>query len=96
MNVVFAANGDVCRIRLQPNQAGRALRIMAGREVDRFVDQLLPENSRGLELSRFSEAVGLPSQTSIQYENVTISQSFQGEKRAGVRVTFAKEVCPAP
>jgi hypothetical protein len=96
MTVVFAANDQVCRIRLQPNQAGRTRRVMAGRSVDRFIDQLVPPAIRGKGLQRFSEAIGLPSKSTIQYENVTISEFFQGQERTEVTVTFPQEVCPAP
>jgi hypothetical protein len=38
-------------------------------------------------------ATGAPSVQIVEYENLSIARSFQGEKRTGVTVTFTKDPC---
>jgi hypothetical protein len=40
-----------------------------------------------------AEGMSLASVLMTQYENVTISELFQGQRRTGVTVTFTKEKC---
>jgi len=93
MIVDFAANGDVCRIQLPPIAPGREAGVQSGQAMDEFVAELVPSAMRGKELRRFLEASGLPSLRSVEYENVTISESFQGKRRTAVTVTFKHEDC---
>jgi hypothetical protein len=91
--VDYAANGHVCRIQLPPIGPGREPGVETGQGVNDFLEELVPLTLRGKELNRFGMVLGVPSVSSVVYENVTISEAFQGQRRTGVTVTFAKEEC---
>jgi hypothetical protein len=93
MVVDYAANGHVCRIQLPPIAPGREPGVKTAQAVDDFVAELVPVTMRGKELGRMVEAVGAPSVSHIEYENVTISELRQGERRTGVTVRFKNEEC---
>jgi len=96
MVVDYAANGDVCKIQLPPAAPGPQPGMLTPKAVDDFVAELVPLAMRGRALGRLLEAVGLPSESIVEYENVTISESFQDKIRTGVRVTFKHEECQPP
>ncbi len=83
ITVDFAANGHVCRIQIPPF-------VKSGEDL---LTELVPLDIRGRELNRLSTAVGAPSVSSIQYENLTISESWQGDRQTGTTVIFPKEAC---
>jgi hypothetical protein len=93
MTVNYAANGHVCRIGLPPAAPGADPRIIGPHAIDEFVSSLVPMAMRGKELGRSAQAVGAPSMTMVEYENVTIAELFQAGSRTGVTVTFTKETC---
>ncbi len=92
MIVDYAANGHVCRIQLpaiapeqdQPNTISR-------KGLQDFLAELLPVSLRGKELRRMSAAMGAISMSSIEYENVTISEIL--ERPGTVTVSFKGESC---
>jgi hypothetical protein len=61
--------------------------------IDDFLAELIPLTMRGKELGRLAMAFGVPSSSTIEYENVAIVEAFQGRRRTGVTVTFTKEEC---
>ena len=81
MAVDYAANGNVCRIELPPTTP------------DDFLLELIPISLRGKELRSASMQAGLLSVKFTEYENVSISESFNGTGRTGVTVSFPKEQC---
>jgi hypothetical protein len=87
--VNFAANGHVCSIQLPPTKP--AFTAQSGEDV---LTELVPLDMRGRERGRLFGATGAPSVSSIRYENVTISESWQGERQTGTIVIFPKEECP--
>src|ERR1700722_15581188 len=93
MTVNYAASGHVCRIELPPVAPGADPRIIGPHAIDEFVSLLVPMAIRGKELRRSAQAFGAPSVTMVEYENVTIGELFQAERRTGVTVTFTKETC---
>ena len=93
MVVDYAFNGHVCRIQLPPIGPGPEPGVKTGQAVDDFLAQLVPFSLRGKELSRHHMAMGAPSESSVEYENVTISETFQARRRTGVTVTFPQEEC---
>ena len=96
MVVDYAANGHVCRIQLPPIAEGREPGVKTAQAVDDFLAELVPMNMRGKELLRMMEAVGLPSMSRVEYQNVTISELRQGERREAVTVAFRNEECSKP
>jgi hypothetical protein len=48
---------------------------------------------RGKELQKFYQAMGALSMSSVEYENVIISESLQGSRRTGITVLFRNEAC---
>jgi len=94
MVVDYAANGHACRIQLPAMgpEEGRP-DVISAKGADDFLLKLLPLSMRGKELGKMAETVGLPGIVITQYENVTISDAFQGQTRTGVTVTFTKETC---
>lgn len=93
MVVDYAANGHVCRIQLPPLAEGREPGVKTARAVDEFLLELVPIAMRGQQLLRMVEALGLPSMSHVEYQNVTISELWQGEQRTGVTVAFKREEC---
>jgi hypothetical protein len=96
MIVDYASNGNVCKIALPPVAPGPDSNMQTPKAVDDFVAELAPPSMRGKELRRFYMATGLPSASSVEYQNVTISELFQGQRRTGVTVTFKDEACQPP
>jgi hypothetical protein len=80
MVVDFAANGHVCAIQLPPMALGREPGVKTAQAVRDFLAELVPSTMRGRELRRMIEAMGAPSVSIVEYENVTISESWQGER----------------
>lgn len=93
MIVDFAANGHVCTIQLPPIGPGREPGVKTGKAVDDFLLELVPLAMRGKELGRLVTFMGAPSVSVVEYENVTIAEGWQGQRRTGVTVTFTKEKC---
>jgi hypothetical protein len=93
MVVDFAAKGHVCRIQLPPIATGGDPDVKTKQSVDDFLAELVPSTTRGKELRRLNMAMGAPSVYNVEYENLTISESFQGSRRTGVTVTFRNEEC---
>ena len=91
--VDYAANGHVCRIQVPPIAPGGEPGVKTAQAVDDFLTELVPLTMRGKELLRMEEAVGAPSVSHVEYENVTISDFRQGGRRTGVTVTFKNEEC---
>ena len=81
MAVDYAANGNVCRVQLPPTAP------------DDFLLELIPLSMRGKELGKMVEMFGVNSIRIIEYENVAISESYHGDQRTGVTVSFPKEQC---
>ena len=93
MIVDYAANGHVCRIQLPPVGPGRDPGVKTTQAVDDFLAELAPLTMRGKELRRFYSAMGAISMSTVEYENVTISESLQGARRTGITVRFKNEDC---
>jgi hypothetical protein len=81
MAVDYAGNGSVCRIQLPPPAP------------DDFLLELIPASMRGKELGKMVELFGVNSIRIIEYENVAISESYHGDQRTGITVSFPKEQC---
>jgi hypothetical protein len=94
MVVDYAANGHACRIQLPPKgpEEGRP-NVISARGADDFLLKVLPLSMRGKELGKMVEMFGLLGSAITQYENVTISDSLQGQIRTGITATFTKEKC---
>ncbi len=93
MVVDYAASGNVCRIELPPIGPDREPGVKSARAVDEFLLELIPMATRGRELRRWMTTAGLHSSSAVQYENITVSEGFEGQTRTGVTVVFAKEEC---
>ena len=89
----YAANGHVCKIELPPMGPGREPGMKTGQAVDDFLLELAPLTMRGKELGKFYSAMGAISMSSVEYENLIISESLQGSRRTGITVLFRNEVC---
>jgi len=93
MIVDYAANGHVCTIQLPPIGPGPEPGVKTTRAVDDFLLELVPPAMRGKELGRLATFMGAPSVSVVEYENVTIAEALQGQRRTGVTVVFKKEKC---
>ena len=93
MVVDYGANGHACRIQLPAIGPEEETNVRSPKAVDDFLLKLLPLSMRGKELGKMVHAVGLPGVRSTLYENVTISESLQGQRRTGVTATFTKVKC---
>jgi hypothetical protein len=93
MVVDYAANGHPCRIQLPATGPEEGTNVISAKGVDDFLLKLLPLTVRGKELGKMAEMFGLPGVLITQYENVTISESLQGQRRTGVTAIFPKEKC---
>jgi hypothetical protein len=93
MVVDYAANGHVCRIQLPPMGPGREPGVSSAQAIDEFIAELVPMAMRGKELQRISTSTGAPSMSTVQYENVTISEALQAGIRTGMTIAFTKEQC---
>jgi hypothetical protein len=91
--VDYATNGHVCTIQLPPMAPGREPGVKTAQAVRDFLTELVPSAMRGRELRRMSEAMGLPSVSIVEYQNVTISESRQGDQLTGITVAFKNEEC---
>jgi hypothetical protein len=63
-----------------------------------FLLDLVPVSMRGKELGRFSQQIGLASETGIEYEHITISELHQGDRARSndnITVTFKSYDCPS-
>jgi hypothetical protein len=93
MVVDYAANGHPCRIQLPAIGPEEGTNVSSAKGVDDFLLKLLPLTVRGKELGKMVEMFGLPGVLITHYENVTISESLEGQRRTGVTVIFPKEQC---
>src|ERR1039457_775153 len=93
MIVNYAANGHVCRIELPPVGPAREPGVKTGQAVDDFLLELGALTMRGKEFPKFYQAMGALSKSSVEYENVIISESLQGSRRTGITVLFRNEAC---
>ena len=93
MVVDYAANGHVCRIQLPSIGPSRDPRVSTTQAIDEFIFGLVPLTMRGKELRRFMTIMGGNSVSMVEYEQVTISETSQGQRRTGVTVTFTREPC---
>jgi hypothetical protein len=93
MVVDYAENGHPCRIQLPAIGPEEGTNVISAKGVDDFLLKLLPLSVRGKELGKMAEMFGLPGVLITEYENVTISESLEGERRTGVTATFPKEKC---
>jgi hypothetical protein len=93
MVVDYASNGHVCRIQLPPTAPTRDPDVASAQAIDEFLAELLPPAIRGRELRRFLMAMGLPSVSLVEYENLSIAESLQGLTRTQMTVTFTREDC---
>jgi len=93
MIVDYADNGHVCKLQLPPVAPGPDSGVITTQAIDDLLTELIPSTIRGKELMRMYEAMGALSISIVQYQNVTISESRQGERRTGVTVTFKNEDC---
>jgi hypothetical protein len=94
MVVDYATNGNVCRIKL-PSMGpdDRQPGVRSTKAIDDFILKLVPLTLRGKELRRMTPNSGLLSVSTIEYENVAITEGFSGSKRTGVTVMFVTEKC---
>src|ERR1017187_7776476 len=79
--------------RTPPVGPGREPGVKTGQAVDDFLLELAPLTMRGKELQKFYQAMGALSMSSVEYENVIISESLQGSRRTGITVLFRNEAC---
>ncbi len=93
MVVDYAANGHVCRIKLPAIGPEEGSNVSSAKGIDDFLLKLLPLSMRGKGLGKMAEGMSLQSVLIAQYENATVSESFEGQRRTGVTVTFTKEKC---
>jgi hypothetical protein len=93
MIVDYSASAHVCRIQLPPTAPEEGRNVISTNALDNFLLKLVPITMRGKELRRMWEAVGLPAVQMTEYENVTISETLQGDTRTGVTITFKHEPC---
>jgi hypothetical protein len=95
MIVDYGETGRVCRIGLPPVAPdNRQPGMKSAKAMDDFLLELIPSLRRGKELGRFVTMMGLPGISVVAYENVTITEMLQGQKRIGITVTFPNERCP--
>jgi hypothetical protein len=93
LTVDYSANGNICEMRLPPRGPERDTGTLSPKGVDDFLKELLPLAIRGKELGRIVSFLGLASVSTVEYENVLISESFQGTERKEITVTFPKDHC---
>jgi hypothetical protein len=67
--------------------------LVAVRSSDEFISELVPLTMRGKKMRRFMTVAGTISVSIVEYENVTISETSQVQRRTGVGITFTKEPC---
>ena len=94
MVVDYATSGHVCKIQL-PAMAPEEGRpgVKSTKALDDFLLKLLPLTMRGKELGKIAEQLSLASVLVTEYENVTISEMSQGQRRTGVTVILKNEKC---
>jgi hypothetical protein len=68
--------------------------MKSAKAMDDFLLELIPSARRGKELRGFVTTMGLGGISVVAYENVTITEMLQGQRRTGVTVTFPNESCP--
>jgi hypothetical protein len=93
MVVDYAENGHPCRIQLPATGPEEGTNVISAKGLEDFLVKLLPLAVRGKELGKMFEMFGLAAVLITQFENVTISESLQGERRTGVTAIFPKENC---
>jgi hypothetical protein len=93
MIVDYAANGHVCRIQLPPVGPGRDPGVSSPQAIDELISELVPLTMRGKELRRMMSTAGRFSVLMVEYENVTVAEGLEGQRRTEVTVTFTKEAC---
>ena len=93
MIVDYASNGHVCKIQLPPIGPSRYPGVTNKQAIDETALELVPMSLRGKALGRMMEAMGAISASVVEYENVTISEAFQSERRTGVTISFKDEAC---
>jgi hypothetical protein len=93
MVVDYPSNGRICRIQLPPAAPSREPGVTTTQAIDEFLLELIPMTRRGKELRRSMMAVGAPSVSIVEYETLSIAESFQDRTRTAVTVTFTREDC---
>ena len=97
--VDYGSSYQACRLQvpaLMPNTEEVAnSEVMKQRMYD-FLGELVPASMRGKELRRMSQAMGLVSLFSIEYEHVTVSELQVGQPFSQgntITVTFKSDSC---
>jgi hypothetical protein len=94
MVVDYAANGNVCRIKLPPmGPDDWRPGVRSTKAMDDFILKLVPLTLRGKELRRGAQSAGALSVSSIEYENVVIAEGLSAGRRTEVTITFVTEKC---
>ncbi len=93
MVVDYAANTRVCRIQLPAMAPSQEPGVESAQAIDNFLLELVPLAMRGKELQRWATTSGVQSMSTVEYENVTISESSPAGTRSGLTVTFKHEEC---
>jgi hypothetical protein len=93
MVVHFSANGHVCKIELPPVGPEGNSGVISPQAVDDLVEELVPRSLRGKAQGSLYETFSLHSLTVDNFENISISQSFQAGERTKVTITFKHETC---
>jgi hypothetical protein len=93
MIVDYGTNGHVCKIQLPPIGPSRDANVASRQAIDEITLELVPMSPRGKEMGRLMEAMGAVSISAVEYENVTISEAFQSQRRTGVTISLKDEAC---
>lgn len=83
--VDYGANGQVCAIEIPV--------LARQKDTDEFLAELVPDSTRGKELNRLMEQLGLAWASFVDYEHVTIAESGHGDTRNPTTVRFKIEGC---
>jgi hypothetical protein len=65
--------------------------MKSAKAMDDFLLDLIPLSRRGKQLGGGVTRMSANGISSVRYENVTITEMLQGERRSGVVVTFLNE-----
>jgi hypothetical protein len=93
MIVDYSPNGHVCRIQLPPIGPSQDSRISNRQAIDEITLELVPISLRGNEVGRLMQAMGAASISTVEYENITIAEAFQGGRRTGVTISLKDKTC---
>lgn len=91
--VDYGESGRVCRIQLPAMAPTGQSGVQSTGAVDEFLAEMIPLRARGKELRSWNFTSGINGALTTEYENISITETRQGQTRTGMTVAIKRPEC---